>query len=265
MRLHCLTAFALLLACGACASAQNAASTPPSSASSAQDQGQHGGRGGPWGGGMAGAMGAGRGVTGTVTDVAADHYILKTDAGETYTVHFSVNTRIIKQAIQRPAPGETPEARENREQPAPQTLKPTDIHVGDALAAMGEIDVPGKSVGAVVILQIDPERARMLREFQANFGKTWLVGRVTAINEAKVSLLSTVDNAAHAFVADENTTFRKRREPITLADIQVGDMVRVEGAVKDGVFVATAVSAMGQAPAGGATVPRSTPPAAQPK
>ena len=39
--------------------------------------------------------------------------------------------------------------------------------------------------------------------------------------------------------------FRKRRDPITLADIQVGDMVRAEGAVKDGTFVATSVAVMG--------------------
>ncbi len=83
-----------------------------------------------------------------------------------------------------------------------------------------------------------------MREMQANYGKTWLVGKVTAIEEVKVTLLGSVDNAAHSFVANENTTFRKRRDPITLADIQVGDTVRVEGAVKDGTFVATTVTAM---------------------
>jgi hypothetical protein len=45
-------------------------------------------------------------------------------------------------------------------------------------------------------------------------------------------------------VADENTTFRRRRDPITLADIQVGDIVRAEGAVKDGVFTAATVGDM---------------------
>jgi len=85
------------------------------------------------------------------------------------------------------------------------------------------------------------------------------MGKVTAINEAKVTLMGSVDNASHAFQADENTTFRKRREPITLADVQVGDAVRVEGAVKDGVFVATSVSVMGMPPGGMPTVPRDAP------
>ena len=51
------------------------------------------------------------------------------------------------------------------------------------------------------------------------------MGKVTAIDGVKVTLMGSIDNAAHSFVADENTTFRKRRDPVTLADIQVGDNV----------------------------------------
>ena len=197
----------------------------------------------------------GGGITGTVTEVAADHYIIKTDGGETYTIHFSANTRIMKQTVrQRGEGGGNP----------PQPLKSTDIKVGDAVAALGEVDAAVKSVGAVVVLQLDPERAKQIREMQANFGKTWLMGKVTAINETKVSIFAAVDNAAHAFVADENTTFRKRREPITLADLQVGDRVRVEGAVKDGIFVAASVTVMGMPPGATPSVPRDAAPAPQP-
>jgi hypothetical protein len=56
------------------------------------------------------------------------------------------------------------------------------------------------------------------------------------------------DNLTHSFLADENTSFRKRREPITLGDIQTGDMVRVEGSMKNGSFVAATVSVMGPRP-----------------
>jgi hypothetical protein len=146
----------------------------------------------------------------------------------------------------------------------PQPIKPTDIKVGDAIAAVGEIDAAAKSVGATTILQIDPERAKLMREMQANYGKTWLQGKVTAIVGVKVTLMGAIDNAAHTFVADENTTFRKRRDPITLADIQVGDTVRVEGAVKDGAFLATTVNAMG-AQGSPPTVPREATPPPQPK
>jgi hypothetical protein len=130
---------------------------------------------------------------------------------------------------------------------------------------MGEVDATAKSVGAAVVLQIDPERAKAMREMQANYGKTWLMGKVTGIDGVKVTLMGAVDNAAHTFVADENTTFRSRREPITLGDIHVGDTVRAEGSVKDGAFVATAVSAMGPPPGGGVGAPRNGPPPPPPQ
>jgi hypothetical protein len=223
---------------------------------SAQDANPRGGRGGRGGWGF--GMGGGSGIAGTVTETTANHYIIKTDAGDTYTVYFSVNTRILKQAVQRR--GERGEGDGN----PPQTLKPTDIKVGDAVGVMGEVDAAAKSVGAVVIAQLDPESARQIRELRANYGKTWLMGKVTAINETKVTLLGSVDNAAHTFVADEGTTFRKRREPITLADVQVGDVVRVEGAAKDGIFVAASVVVMVMPPGGTPTVPRDATPVPQP-
>jgi hypothetical protein len=226
-------------------------STPPSSGpqSTHGGGGQRSGRGG-WGG-----VFGGNGIAGTVTAVSADHYTIKTDTGESYTIRFSVNTRILKQSIQHSREG----AEGSRGNP-PQPLQPAGIKVGDAVGVMGEIDAAAKSIGATVILQIDPERAKEMREMQASFGKTWLMGKVTTINETKVTLLSSVDNAAHAFVADENTAFRKHREPITLADVQVGDTVRVEGAVKDGIFLAASVAVMGMPPGGAPSVPRNAPP-----
>lgn len=225
-------------------------------------QGQRGGRGGGMGFGM------GRGTIGTVTEAAADHFTVKTELGDVYTVHFSVNTRIMKQPPgggprrgqsqgsaqdpgQLPGQGSGQGAGEGEMRTPPQTIKASDIKVGDVIAANGEVDAAAKSVGAVFILLIDPERAKEMRAMEANFGKTWLAGRVTAINDVKVNLEGGPDRVAHSFVADENTTFRKRRDPITLADVQVGDLVRVEGAIKDGTFVATSVVVMGPQPNAG--------------
>jgi hypothetical protein len=203
-------------------------------------------------------------MVGTVTEAAADHYTIKTDAGEIYVVHFSVNTQILKQVVRRR--GEGPEGMGagggNREPSPPQIIKPGEIKVGDAIAAMGEVNAGAESVGATHIMLIDPERAKEMREQQADYGKTWLMGKVTAVDGVKVTLMGANDNAAHAFVADENTTFRKHHEPITLADVQVGEMVRVEGAVKDGTFVAASVVVMGIPPGGTPAVPREAAPAA---
>jgi hypothetical protein len=270
MKIRSLSAIAFGLALAIAASAQNPTAAPaPAQSQGAQGQGgqgqgQRGGGGRGWSGGM------GRGLMGTVTEVAADHYTIKTDTGETYTIHYSANTRLLKQ--QARARGEGGGQRAGGEGGPgggggnpPQAIKSTDIKVGDAIAAMGEVDAGAKSVGATMVMQIDPERAKQMREMQANYGKTWIMGKVTAIDGVKVTLMGNVDNAAHSFVADENTTFRKRRDPITLADIQVGDTVRVEGAVKDGSFVATAVNAMGPPPEGASGAQRSGPPPTQPQ
>jgi hypothetical protein len=252
---------ALGLALGAGCLAQEAATppagqqAPPSNPSAAGQEGR-GGRG--MGGG--GGVGMGRGVMGTVTEVTADHFLVKNAANEIYTIHYGVNTRIMKQPP--PAPGSSPQPGSNPDRPMmgggspPTPIKATDIKVGDAIAAGGETDDAAKSVGAVFVMLLDPERAKQMREIQANFGKTWLMGKVTEISDAKVTLHSTVDNADHTFFADENTTFRRRRDPVTLGDVQVGDNLRAEGALKGGQFFATAVVVMMPPAVGGPVKPR---------
>lgn len=224
--------------------------TPPSPAGQ-NPAGTGGGWQGRRGGGWAGMNGEGRGVMGTVTEAASDHYTVKTEMGEVYTVHFSVNTRIVKAPERRRGQGDAEGA-------PPQALKPTDIKVGGAITAGGEMDPAAKSIGAVFIALIDPERAKQMRELEAQFGKTWLIGRVTAIDGVRVTLQGGPGNASHTFMADENTTFRKRRDPVTLGDVQAGDAVRVEGAVKDGAFLATSVTVMGLPP--GAAPSQQSPP-----
>jgi hypothetical protein len=218
-----------------------------------QGTGPGGGPGG-WRGGMGGFPAGGRGILGSVTEVAADHYTVKTDAGETYTVHFSVNTRILKQgpggqgtgrgAGRRQAAASQDGQSDGGERSAPQVLKPTDIKVGDFLTAGGEVDTNAKSVGAIFILQLDPDRAKQMRAMQADYGKTWLAGRITAVDGTTITIEGMVDHAPHAIVVDENTSFRKRRDSITLADIQVGEQLRAEGAAKGSTFLATTVTAV---------------------
>jgi len=229
--------------------AQQPDSGSGSSSGQAQGPGQGSGQGQRGGRGFGSGPG-GRGVLGTVAEVAADHYTIKMDSGETYTVHFSANTRIMKQPAGGRQPGSGSRAGsgegqpENRERIAPQAIKPTDIKVGDVISAGGEIDSAAKSIGAVFILQVDPERAKQMREMQANYGKTWLAGRITAIEGTTITIEGMVDHAPHSIVVDENTSFHQRRDAITLADIKPGEQLRAEGAVKGGAFLATSVTAM---------------------
>ncbi len=219
-----------------------------------QAQGQDGRRSGRGGG--FGMMGEGRGTVGTVTALAPEHFTIRTETGEVYTVHFSVNTRMVKQNPPRKGQADSP-----GERTPPQPIKPTDIKVGDVIAAGGEADPSAKSIGAVFVMLIDPERAKQMREMEANYGKTWLMGKVTGVDGVKVTIEGVRDKTPYTFTADENTTFRKRREPVTLADVQVGDMVRVEGAQKDGGFLATTVAVMGRPSQEGMSAePRGNPP-----
>ena len=250
-RIICLGALAVLV--GMAAAAQEAPAPepqgPPNGAPGA-GAGTRMGRGSGRGGGWTGM--AGRGVGGTVSEVASDHYTIKTMTGETFTVHYSANTRVLKQPARPPGAGAM--------RVPPQEIKAADIRVGDAIMAVGEMDAAAKSVGAMTVMKLDPERAREMREMQANFGKTWLVGRVTAVNDTKVTVHSQVDDADHTFVADENTSFRRRREPVTLADVQVGANVRADGTVKEGVFVASGVTVMGPPVSGGPAQREGPPP-----
>jgi hypothetical protein len=278
-----LTLVTLGLALGAGAVAQNspsaaqnssAAGQAPQSAAGQDASGQNaGGAGGGYGqrggrGGFGGRGTMGRGVAGTVTALAADHFSVKSFQGETYTIQFGASTRFVKMpaggrrgdgenggpgGAQGDGQGDGQGGWQGRGQGRgmgnggnpPQEIKATDIKVGDVIEARGAVDATAKSVGATSVALVDPERAAQMRAMEANFGKTWLMGKVTAIDGVKVTLTGALDNAPHSFVADENTTFRRRRDPITLADIQVGDTVRADGAVKDGVFTATAVGDMG--------------------
>jgi hypothetical protein len=286
MKSRYLLAIFAAIALTAAAGAQDGSSAPQAGQNAGSGQGgrygQRGGRGG-FGGGM-----LGRGMMGTVTEAAADHYTIKTEAGEVYFVHLSSNTRILKQVAGMRGPGGGGGMGQGADQGAgggngggadqgggraygggqgmgrggnpPQEIKATDIKVGDVVTVMGETDATAKSVAATAVALMDPQRVQQMREMEANFGKTWLMGKVTAIDGTKITLTGVMDNTPHTVVADENTTFRKRRDPVTLADIQVGDTVRADGTLKDGVFTATAVNVGGMMGGDTPSVPRSAPP-----
>lgn len=189
----------------------------------------------------AGGMGMmGRGITGTVSEAAADRFTIKTFEGDVYTVKFGDNTRMMKMQGGMGGRGRMGGGGGN----PPEPIKAGAIKVGDALAARGEIDSAAKTVDARSIVLLDPQIAQRMQQMAADYGKTWLMGRVTAIEGTKVTLMGSQDHAPHSFVVNENTDFRERRNPITLADIKTGDMVRVQGAVSDGTFTASSVNVM---------------------
>jgi hypothetical protein len=182
----------------------------------------------------------GRPVSGQITEIAADHITIKTESGDSLKVVYNANTRVMQRT-----PPPAGEARGQERQRGGEQIKITDLKVGDVVGVMGQADPATKAIGAMVIARMDAESIKRAKEMEASFGKTWLGGKVTAINETTLTL-NGPDGKSYSFVVDENTSFSKRRDAITLADIKVGDNLRVQGALKGEVFTATKVSDMGE-------------------
>jgi len=205
------------------------------------------------------AMGnQGRMVRGTVTATAADHLTLKTEAGDSYQVVVTTNTRMTKER---------------------QPLKLADIHVGDGMGAMGVIDAPTKTVHAAMLFVMDAAQIKKMKE---DMGKTYISGKVTAIDDVQLTV-HRPDGVDQKITVDEGTSFKKggrsaamamrgdgfggvgaggngqtqgqagggfEGESITLADVKVGDTVVGPGALKSGTFVPTKLTVIDAASMG---------------
>jgi len=67
-------------------------------------------------------------------------------------------------------------------------------------------------------------------------GTRFIAGEVKAIDGTKLTI-HRIDDQDQAIEVDENTSFRKQGESITLPDIKVGDRVFGRGEMKNGTFV----------------------------
>ncbi len=192
----------------------------------------------------------GRMVRGTVSAAAGDHLTVKTEEGPSYQIIATTNTRIMKDR---------------------QPIKVAEIHVGDGIGAVGNIDDPTKTVHALMLFVIDAAQIRKARE---DLGKTFISGRIVAIDfDALVLTIKRPDNVTQKITVDESTSFKKgtRRmgdeslgfaspasrsdqpaaESITLADIHPGEHVFGTGGLKSGVFVPTELYVLEPRPAHG--------------
>jgi hypothetical protein len=160
-------------------------------------------------------FGSENGVRGTVTAIAKDSFTIKTEEGEVYRVFYSPNTRLVKDR---------------------QPIESGDVHAGDMLLAGGLLDTKAKTVGAVLVVDVD---AKDVQKARAGFGKTWVVGKVTAIHGLKITIERAGDKQTQVLGVDEDTSFRKQKENVTLADIKVGDMISSQGAIHDSTFFAS--------------------------
>ncbi len=160
--------------------------------SGSQVQAQRGGGGGQLGGGQGGGRGGfgggqmGQPVQGSVTAVTADHLTLKTQAGDSYDVTVTDTARIMK---------------------AGAPIKLSDVKPGDSVTAMGTVDAAKKTVQAMMLTDVD---AAMLAKALENMGKTYIVGRITAIDadNLKLTVLRS-DSVSQTIALDDGTSFQR--------------------------------------------------------
>ena len=67
-------------------------------------------------------------------------------------------------------------------------------------------------------------------------GKDFVMGEVTAIDPPRLTVMRT-DKVSQTLELNEETSLRRGRESITMAEIQAGDHVIVRGALENNVFV----------------------------
>jgi hypothetical protein len=75
-------------------------------------------------------------------------------------------------------------------------------------------------------------------------GKDYVAGEIKSIDAPKLSVLRS-DNVTQELELNEDTSLRKGRDSITMADIQVGDHLLARGGVENNVFVPKTVVVIG--------------------
>lgn len=162
----------------------------------------------------------GPGVAGTITAIAANSMTVTTSEGQTAQVTLSDKT----------------EYRKDR-QPA----QVSDFKVGDNIFVRGEkvgdnawqaemvgarSGSPGRSGGP----------ASGNSDFREGLGTRFIAGEIKSIEGTQLTI-ARPDGESQTISVDENTSFRKQGESVTLADFKPGDHVFGRGEMKNGVFV----------------------------
>lgn len=159
----------------------------------------------------------GRGTIGRITAIHDNAFAITRPDGTNVTINITDKT----------------EFRKDR-QPA----KKADFKVGDFVMVRGEENsdhtvtaqaISGRTAGGG---PGGPGGGPMFGEM----GKDFVAGEVKSIDAPKLTVLRP-DNVTQTIELNEETSLRKGRESITMADIQPGDHVVIHGALQNNVFV----------------------------
>jgi hypothetical protein len=168
---------------------------------------------------------AGESVMGKISAISGDTItVARAAGGDAMTVKVGESTRFFK----------------DRE-----PIKLQDLKVGDSVFARGQIN--GNNLQAMMVALVTPEMMQRMQQggfrpgggamfIAGDLGKTVIIGEVLKIDGTTLTI-HRPDNQDQQIEVDENTSFRKQRESITLPDVKVGDTVMGRGELKNNVFV----------------------------
>ena len=164
-------------------------------------------------------------VFGKITAIHAASFEIANPNGETVTVKLTGST----------------EFRKDR-----QTVKRTDFKVGDLVIVRGEENADHTWTAQLVGGRSGngPDGQRVVFGPQGTLGKDYVIGEVKAIDPPKITVLRS-DNVTQTIELNEETSLRKGRDSVTMADVQVGDHLFARGAPENGAFVPKMVMVMG--------------------
>jgi hypothetical protein len=137
----------------------------------------------------------GQPVQGIVTAATKDKLTIKTDAGDSYDVTVTDTSRIMRNG---------------------QQIKLSDVELGDSVTARGTVDATKKTVEAMMVMDVD---AATLAKAKENLGKTYITGRITAIDADNLKLtVMRTDSVSQVIAVDDGTSFQRGNRGVT-ADV----------------------------------------------
>jgi Cu/Ag efflux protein CusF len=133
-----------------------------------------------------------------------------------------------------------------------QPAKLSDFKVGDMIFVRGDQNsdnsvtakmIGGRTGGAMGGPGGPGGRAGGGMMAMGTLGKDYVAGEVKSVDPPKLTVVRT-DGVTQTLQLDEQTSLRRGRESITMADIKPGDHIMARGSIQNDVFVPRVVSAM---------------------
>jgi hypothetical protein len=162
-------------------------------------------------------QGEGRGMPlfGKITAIHDSSLEISNANGETVTVKLTAQT----------------EFRKDR-----QSAKRSDFKVGDVIAVRGQENPDHTWTAQMIGARSANGEGRGPNMQAGTLGKDYVAGEVKAVDAPKISVLRS-DSVTQTIELNEDTSLRKGRDAITMADVQIGDHLLARGALQDNVFV----------------------------